>query len=126
MINHQRKNILKQLETRMEKDPDILAVILYGSYARGEEARDVDLCLILYPDKLKNSLDKRIEYSYHEQVDVQVFQDLPLYIRPRVIKEGIVRHVKDEDLLYDITIETAREFELYRPKYELYLGSIGK
>lgn len=110
----------------MEKDPDILAVILYGSYARGEEARDVDLCLILYPDKLKNSLDKRIEYSYHEQVDVQVFQDLPLYIRPRVIKEGIVRHVKDEDLLYDITIETAREFELYRPKYELYLGSIGK
>lgn len=126
MINHQRKTILKQLETRMEKDQDILAVILYGSYARGEEARDVDLCLVLYPDKLKNSLDKRIEYSYHEQVDVQVFQDLPLYIRPRVIKEGIVRQVKDEDLLYDIAIETAREFELYRPKYELYLGSIGK
>lgn len=37
-----------------------------------------------------------------------------------------MRHVKDEDLLYDIAIETAREFELYRPKYELYLGSIGK
>jgi hypothetical protein len=126
MIDKGIETILKKLETRMEKDQDILAVILYGSYARGEEARDVDLCLVLYPDKLKNSLDKRIDYSYHEQVDVQVFQDLPLYIRPRVIKEGIVRQVKDEDLLYDIAIETAREFELYRPKYELYLGSIGK
>jgi len=126
MIDKGIETILNQLETKMEKDPDILAVILYGSYARGEEARDVDLCLVLFPDKLKNSLDKRIEYSYHEQVDVQVFQDLPLYIRPRVIKEGIVLHVKDEDLLYEIAIKTAKEFELYRPKYELYLGSIGK
>jgi hypothetical protein len=126
MIYKEIETILKQLETRMEKDPDILAVILYGSYARGEKARDVDLCLVLFPDKLEKSLDKRIEYSYYDQIDVQVFQDLPLYIRPRVIKEGIVRQVKDENLLYDIAIETAREFELYRPKYELYLGSIGK
>lgn len=126
MIDKGVETILNQLETKMEKDPDILAVILYGSYARGEEARDVDLCLVLFPDKLKKQLDKRIEYSYHEQIDVQVFQDLPLYIRPRVIKEGIVRHVKDEDLLYEIAIKTAKEFELYRPKYELYLGSIGK
>jgi uncharacterized protein len=126
MIDKGVETILNQLATKMEKDPDILAVILYGSYARGEEARDVDLCLVLFPDKLKNSLDKRIEYAYHEQVDVQVFQDLPLYIRPWVIKEGIVRHVKDEDLLYEIAIKTAKEFELYRPKYELYLGSIGK
>lgn len=126
MIDKGVETILNQLETKMEKDPDILAVILYGSYARGEEARDVDLCLVLFPEKLKNSLYKRIEYSYHEQVDVQVFQDLPLYIRPRVIKEGMVLHVKDEDLLYEIAIKTAKEFELYRPKYELYLGSIGK
>lgn len=59
-------------------------------------------------------------------VDVQVFQDLPLYMRPRIIREGKLLHVKDEDLLYDVAIKTAREYELYRPKYELYLHSIGK
>jgi predicted nucleotidyltransferase len=118
--------ILSKLQVKMEEDPDILAVILYGSYARGEEARDVDLCLVLFPDKARKGLDKRIEYSYYDMIDVQVFQDLPLYMRPRIIKEGKLLHVKDEDLLYDVAIETAKEYELYRPKYEMYLDSIAK
>jgi predicted nucleotidyltransferase len=118
--------ILSKLQVKMEEDPDILAVILYGSYARGEEARDVDLCLVLFPDKARKGLDKRIEYSYYDMIDVQVFQDLPLYMRPRIIKEGKLLHVKDEDLLYDVVIETAKEYELYRPKYEMYLDSIAK
>lgn len=120
------QTILGKLQGKMEGDPDILAVILYGSYARGEEARDVDLCLVLFPDKTEHGLDKRIEYSYYDMIDVQVFQDLPLYMRPRIIREGKLLHVKDEDLLYDVAIETAREYELYRPKYELYLDSIAK
>ncbi len=118
--------ILSKLQVKMEEDPDILAVILYGSYARGEEARDVDLCLVLFPDKARKGLDKRIEYSYYDMIDVQVFQDLPLYMRPRIIKEGKLLHVKDEDLLYDVAIGTAKEYELYRPKYEMYLDSIAK
>jgi hypothetical protein len=118
--------ILSKLQVKMEEDPDILAVILYGSYARGEEARDVDLCLVLFPDKARKGLDKRIEYSYYDMIDVQVFQDLPLYMRPRIIKEGKLLHVKNEDLLYDVAIETAKEYELYRPKYEMYLDSIAK
>lgn len=92
----------------------------------GGEARDVDLCLVLFPDKARKGLDKRIEYSYYDMIDVQVFQDLPLYMRPRIIKEGKLLHVKDEDLLYDVAIETAKEYELYRPKYEMYLDSIAK
>lgn len=56
--------ILSKLQVKMEEDPDILAVILYGSYARGEEARDVDLCLVLFPDKVQKGFDKRMEYSY--------------------------------------------------------------
>ncbi|HEX7468163.1 MAG TPA: nucleotidyltransferase domain-containing protein [Methanobacterium sp.] len=117
---------LKDFQTKIEKDEDILALILFGSYARGEEARDVDLCLVLFPDKVKKALDKRIEYSQRDELDVQVFQDLPLYIRPRVLREGKVMHVKDEDLLYDIAIKTAKDFELFRPKYELYLEGIAR
>lgn len=127
MIDDEKaQTILGKLQDKMEEDPDILAVILYGSYARGEEARDVDLCLVLFPDKAENSLDKRIEYSYYDIIDVQVFQDLPLYMKPRIIREGKLLHVKDEDLLYDVAIKTVKEYELYRPKYELYLDSIVK
>lgn len=127
MIDLEKADILiDKLQGRMEEDPDILAIILYGSYARGEEARDVDLCLVLFPDKTQKGFDKRLEYSYYDLIDVQIFQDLPLYMRPRIIREGKLLHVKDEDLLYDIAINTAKEYELYRPKYEMYLNSIAK
>lgn len=127
MVDVEKAEILiDKLQGKMEEDPDILAIILYGSYARGEEARDVDLCLVLFPDRTQKGFDKRLEYSYYDLIDVQVFQDLPLYMRPRIIKEGKVLHVKDEDLLYDIAIKTAKEYELYRPKYEMYLNSIAK
>lgn len=120
------QTILDKLQGKMEEDPDVLAIILYGSYARGEKARDVDLCLVLFPEKTQNGLNKRIEYSYYDMIDVQVFQDLPLYMRPRILREGKMLHVKDEDLLYDVAIQTAKEYELYRPKYEMYLDSIAK
>lgn len=125
MINSKEiQPTIYKLQKEMEQDPDILAILLYGSYARGEEAQDVDLCLVLYPDKATNSFDKQIEYSYYDKIDVQIFQALPLYIRPRVIKEGIVIYVKDENLLYDVAIQNAKEYELYRPKYEMYLEGV--
>jgi len=63
-------------------------------------------------------------YSRHEKLDVQVFQQLPLYIRRRVLKEGQVLLCKDEDLLYDIAFDVIRAFEYYRPRYEEYLEGI--
>lgn len=118
--------ILKSFKEKIKKDRDILALILFGSYARGEVAGDVDLCMVMFPDKVSEGFDKRIKYSQREGLDVQVFQDLPLYIRKRVLREGKVLHFKDEDLLYDIAIKTAKEFELFRPRYELYLEGVAK
>lgn len=105
------------------KDKDVLAVILFGSYARGETHRDIDICLVMFPQAASKGFDKRTEYSA-EKLDVQVFQDLPLYIRKRILKDGSILHCKDEDLLYDIAIKTVKEFELSRPKYELYLEGV--
>ncbi len=118
------QKVLEDLVKKAERDKDILAVMLFGSYARGEPARDIDVCLVLYPKKISKGFDKRIEYSGTENLDVSVFQDLPLYVRPSVLKEGIVLHCKNEDLLYDIAIKTVKEFELFRPKYEMYLEGI--
>lgn len=83
----------------------------------------MDICSTAKASKV---FDKRIKYSVTEGLDVQIFQDLPLYIRKRVLKEGKVLHCKDEDLLYDIAIKTAKEFELFRPKYEIYLEGVAK
>lgn len=118
------QKVLEELVKKAERDKDISAVMLFGSYARGEPARDIDVCLVLYPKKISKGFDKRIEYSGIENLDVSVFQDLPLYVRPSVLKEGVVLHCKNEDLLYDIAIKTVKEFELFRPKYEMYLEGV--
>ena len=118
------KKVLEDIVKKAEVDEDVLAVMLFGSYAKGEPARDVDVCLVLFPTKASKGFNKRIEYSGVENLDISIFQDLPLYVRPRVIKEGVVLHCKDEDRLYDIAIRTAKEFELFRTKYELYLEGI--
>ena len=117
---------LEKLLMKAEGDRDILAVILYGSYARGEEYRDIDVCLVLDPKAHGKVFDKRLEYSEHRNIDVNVFQALPLYIQKRVLEEGIIRFCRDEDALYDIAIKAVKEFELFRPKYELYLEGVAR
>jgi predicted nucleotidyltransferase len=116
--------MVDELLKTAERDDDVLAVILYGSLARGERARDVDICLVLLPDKASVGFEKRIEYSSYKKLDVQVFQELPLYIRKRILEEGKVLVCKEEDLLYDIASETVREFEYFRPRYEEYLEGV--
>jgi predicted nucleotidyltransferase len=115
---------LKKLLFKAERDRDVLAVVIYGSYARAEEYRDIDVCLVLDPKASVNAFDKRLEYSEHRNIDANIFQTLPLYIQTRVLKEGIIKLCKDEDALYDIAIKAVKEFELFKPKYELYLEGV--
>jgi len=115
---------LNKLISLAEKDQDILAIIIYGSYARGEKYRDIDVCLVLDQKALSKAFDKQLEYSRHENIDINIFQSLPLYIQKRVLKEGIIRHCKEEDALYDIAIKAVKEFELFQPKYQLYLEGV--
>jgi hypothetical protein len=57
-------------------------------------------------------------------LDVRVFQRLPLYIRQRVLKDGKVLHVKNEDELYDVAFRTVRAWEDFRPFYRAYLDEV--
>jgi len=100
------------------KDGDILAVMLFGSYARHEKFSDIDVCIIMLPknfDALSLS-KKRLEYlKDFPDYDVRIFQQLPLYIRMRVLKEGKIIFCRDEDALYDLAMKTVREFEYFEP-----------
>ncbi len=71
--------VLNELLDEAKKDKSVLAVVLFGNRARGEAARDVDVCLVLYPEKSSNGFDKRVEYSTHEKLDVSVPGSAPLY-----------------------------------------------
>jgi len=84
--------------------------ILFGSRARGDAGAgsDVDVCLVLTPDRAAEPgpTEKRLDYL--GRFDLDVFQALPLAVRSRVLKEGKILFVRDEDTLYDLAIRTAR------------------
>lgn len=116
--------------TRAQGDPDVLAVILFGSHARGEATAgsDFDVCLVLASDPGSDlrAGEKRLEYFAEADVDLAVFQQLPLYIRSRVLKEGSVLFVRDEDALYALAIRTARAWEDFRHIHRLYLDEVAR
>lgn len=110
------------------QDDEILAVFLFGSVARHEEHKtsDIDICLILKPGKYSSLglSEKRFEYLKVFDLDVQIFQQLPLYIKMRVIKDGKKLFCANEDELYQSVFNTITEFEDYRDIYRDYLMEV--
>ena len=126
-------NVDKQLERLLSKareDSDILAVFVFGSTARSERtaASDVDVCLVLQPQKYDplTLSRKKLAYLQQHDLDIQVFQQLPLYIRRRVLKEGKVLFERDTDALYALAFRTAQEFEDFKPIYHAYLAEVAR
>ena len=117
---------LKRLIEKAKTDKRILAVGIFGSFARGEkDYSDIDVCIFLVPGKYsKIELSrKKLEYVCDE-LDAQVFQQLPLYIRDRILKEGKILYYKDEDALYDLMYRAMKEIGDFMPKYESYLEGV--
>ena len=123
------KRQLEMLLKEAQQDDEVLAVMLFGSIARGDSSfqSDVDIFLVLYPKRwqLEELARKRWEYLRFD-LDIKIFQQLPLYVRRRVLKEGIVLLAKDEDQLYELAFRTAKEFENFKHIYRDYLEAIAR
>jgi uncharacterized protein len=111
-------------------DPAVLAVILFGSHARSEAASssDVDVCLVFEPGVpvALSASRKRLDYLAEADLELVIFQQLPLVVRSRVLREGQVLLVKETDRLYELAIRTARAFERFRHHHRHYLDAVGR
>ena len=122
--------VLARLVARAKSDPEVLAVLLFGSRARGDPSpeSDFDVCLVLgsEPGSDLAPAHKRLEYLGEADLDIIVFQQLPLHIRSRILKEGTVLFVRDEDALYALAARTARAFDGFRHIYRQYLDQVAR
>ena len=76
---------------------------------------------------VKKSEFSKIKLKYLSDfldLDISIFQQLPIYIRKRVIKEGKILLMKDFDELYDIVIDTIKEFDDFKKIYKMYLEGV--
>lgn len=106
-------------------DDAVLAVVVFGSYNRGEPYNDVDVALVLDPRVNVNLVDVMKRYNpFLDEFDLHVFQDLPLYVRASVMKEGTILQEKDKDTLFDVFWNTIKDWNLFRPHYETFLDAV--
>jgi len=113
-----------------ERDSAILAVMLFGSRARADahEGSDVDVCLVIRRE-IGESLElSEIKHRYLSRfdLDVQLFQQLPLHMRHRVLREGRVLYVRDESALYEVAFRSAQRFEDFRHRHNAYLQEVAR
>jgi len=97
----------------LKKNPDVLSIHLFGSYARGREKpfSDIDICVVA--DK---SADRDAILSHSSRkIDLSIFHDLPLSMRFRVIKEGKLLFLRDELKLHRITVATIKAYLDFKP-----------
>ncbi len=85
---------------------DILAILLYGSVAKGDDTpqSDIDICLISPLNKDKKSLLNEIFRKldvFSKKYDVRFFEELPLYIQVDVIENNKIIYSRDIYELYE-------------------------
>lgn len=91
----------------------VLGILLYGSYAKGEETpkSDVDICIVVgnreKMDKILREVLRKIDKDY----DIKLFEELPLHIKMNIIENNKIILTKDRTELYEY-------FYFYRKLWE--------
>ncbi len=98
-------------------------VFLFGSYSNGKQNKlsDVDFA-VYYEGNSRERFNFRLKLlgKLPDNFDVQIFQDLPLYVRMEVLKGKLICS-SDLTFAYDMAYETIKSFEDFKKYYYDYV-----
>ncbi|MFX0209103.1 MAG: nucleotidyltransferase domain-containing protein [Candidatus Hodarchaeota archaeon] len=117
-------NFLEHIMEKAKNDPEIIGVILFGSYLRGNSFSDVDIVLVGKNELTKDTMyQKRINYmkKLPMKFDVQIFQLLPLRLRKEVLSGKVLY---DTCELYDLAYETIKKYDHFKKYLEDYVRGV--
>ncbi len=102
-------------------------IMLYGSQSTDKQTPMSDTDIAVYYDGKKEERFKfrmKILGRVDDKYDIQIFQDLPLYIKKEVIK-GKILYTSDKKLIYEISRKTYREFDDFKKRFYDYIKKGG-
>jgi predicted nucleotidyltransferase len=119
----EKEATLDQLVAWAQKEPDILAVYLYGSYAEGREnaLSDVDVAILAREELTKEQLwrlEKSVSAKWPESIDLRVLNLAPLSFRYQVTARGRRLWASDVGRIADWESLTWRLYWDLRPRLE--------
>jgi len=105
-----RRRVMEDLKPLLE---NVTGILIYGSWARGEETQrsDVDICLVAPGADGIKLTRKALSLLKDDRFDVRVFELLPLFLKMAVIDEGVVVYAKDVPELYEYFYSFRKRWE---------------
>ena len=129
MIEQSKENIERVIGRIREIGGDRIAFIaLYGSVAKNRDTHLSDIDLAVF---YEGSKEERFKFRMSvlgrtgDEFDVQIFQDLPLYIQKEVITYGKLLYYGEYDVVFDIYINTIKNFDDFTRHLNLYYSYSG-
>ncbi len=104
--------------------PGVLAVYLFGSYAKGTQRpySDVDLCIMAENLDAKTVGDILMHSS--KRIETHILDALPLNIQFRVFSEGKPLFVNSGEKILEKRLAVMRLYQDFRPRLERYWRNI--
>ncbi len=121
------KKGIKRILDEARSDENVLAVLLFGSYARKmPDYGDVDLAILLGEgaDHFKE-LARYAGASLSEEerlFDVSILNDMPIDLQSRVLNEAEVLYARDRPRLYDYSLGVMDHWSEFRHRFNLMLN----
>ncbi|MHA1742378.1 MAG: nucleotidyltransferase domain-containing protein [Candidatus Thorarchaeota archaeon] len=87
--------------------PRVIAVLLFGSVARGEATSrsDIDICVVAPGTETAEERSELLGMIWRqidgEKYDVRLFEELPLYMKMDVITSHVILHCNDVPELFE-------------------------
>lgn len=117
------QGILSSLVNMAAKDKQVVAVLIFGSYARKEPTfRDVDIGILVRDNSNASGILLRYnkELSAHEHgIDICIINSMPLNIQSIIFNEGVPIYIKDKQELYTYSADLITRWSDFKPTYEL-------
>lgn len=108
---------------------DVLFAYLYGSRARGEglPASDLDVAVYLRPSGIKQYVRREkeltalfVSHFHTDQVDLRILNAMPLLLKYRILKVGILIHSRNELRRSEFETKVMLKFFDFKPYLDEY------
>ncbi|MCL6642447.1 MAG: nucleotidyltransferase domain-containing protein [Candidatus Bipolaricaulota bacterium] len=128
-----RESIVQPIVTRLAQHPEIVTIVLYGSFLTRETFRDIDLALLVDERKLFTEsfldyeLDRLEELSRLSKfpLDVRIVNRAPVLFR-YAVTQGRVLFCRDERVWVEFCERTWGEYLDFEPVARLYIKELAR
>lgn len=128
-----QKKIIAKIKSYFKSKKEVIAIYLYGSYARNEQKKDSDIDLaILFENENLNRLSLRINYSFElsdifsKEVEIQDLSICKIDFAYRVLQEGKLLLSYNEHKRIQFEVHTMNVYFDLKPLFNEYYEVLKK